>query len=422
MPTLLVGVDHHCAPLELRERVAYTSESAEEVLVHLVAQSHIEEALLLSTCNRTEVYLRHHDEQKAFQRGLDLVFLDRAKEVKEEGRFYVKHGTEAARHLLSVATGLESMVLGEPEILGQVKQAAALAEGIGTSGVILRRLARSAATAGRRARGETAIGEGAVSFGYATVDLARSIFVNLESSSVLILGAGETSVKVARSLIEKGARKVQIANRGQDRADAFLQEFSLASGVAFDRRLEALGDADLVVAATSAPEAILRREDVEQSLRHRKNRPLLIVDLGVPRDVDPAVGNLANVFLHDIDSLEQLIERNLKRRRQEVPRVSQILEEELERLQIWYASLAAAPLVAQLHRRAEEIRAREIADHHHHFPESTHEHLANLTRSIVRKILHHPSSQLREASSTENLHHLAALKDLFRLDEDDEER
>jgi len=421
LPILLVGVDHRCAPLDLRERVAYAGADAEDALIRLIAEPAIEEALLLSTCNRTEVYLRHRDEQEAFQRGLGTVFLARAPEIKEEGRFYVKRGTETARHLLAVSCGLESMVLGEPEILGQVKQAAALAEALGTSGAVLRRCARCAASAGRRARTETAIGEGAVSFGYAAVELARSIFTTLEQCKVLLIGAGETAVGVARSLVERGVRELQVANRSAERAEAFTKEFPRAVLVPFEARQSALDHADVVVAATSAPEPILRRDDVELAMRHRKNHPLLIVDLGVPRDVDPAARELGNVFLHDVDSLEQLIERNLRRRREEVPKVSQIVDEEIERLRIWYDGLEAEPVVAQLHRRAEEIRAAELAARRHHFPAHLHAELENLTRAIVRKILHHPSAQLRDGSeAAANLHHLAALKDLFRLDEEDE--
>lgn len=420
LPLLLVGVDFRGAPIELRERVAYSPTETEDVLVHLIAEQEIEETLLLATCNRTEVYLRHADEQEAFERGLDIVFLRRAPEIKEEGRFYVKRASDAVRHLLAVACGLESMVLGEPEILGQVKEAAAIAEALGTSGAILHRLAHSAAAAGRRARAETAIGAGAVSFGYAAVDLARSIFVGLERSSVLVLGAGETAVTVTRSLYEKGARRVRVANRSRERAEEFRREFPDAEAVPFADRLAAMDGADLVIAATGAPEPIFSRGDLEQRMRHRKNRPLLIVDLGVPRDVDPSAGELANVFLHDIDSLEQLIERNLKRRREEVPAVSQIVDEELERFMVWHKSLAAAPLVAQLHRRAEEIRRQELSQHRHHFPESTHEHLERLTRSIIRKILHHPSARLRRGPAAGNLDHLAAFRDLFLLDEDEE--
>ncbi|HVR30092.1 MAG TPA: glutamyl-tRNA reductase [Thermoanaerobaculia bacterium] len=418
LPLLLVGVDHRSAPLDLRERVAYAGPDAEDILIRLIAEPSIEEALLLSTCNRTEVYLRHNLEQDAFQRGLGTVFLGRAPEIKDEGRFYVSRGDQTARHLLAVACGLESMILGEPEILGQVRSAAALAEGLGTSGAILRRCARSAAAAGRRVRTETAIGEGAVSFGYASVELARSIFTSLEQCTILLIGAGETALSVARSLVERGARELLVANRSRERAEAFVREFPSARLVSFETRQRALERADLVVAATSAPEPILRREDVELAMRQRRSNPLLIVDLGVPRDVDPSAGELGNVFLHDVDSLEQLIERNLRRRRDELPKATQIVEEELERLLVWYDGLEAEPVVAQLHRRAEEIRSTELASRRDRFPTHLHGELESLTRAIVRKILHHPSARLRDGADMANLHHLAALRDLFRLDDD----
>jgi glutamyl-tRNA reductase len=197
-----------------------------------------------------------------------------------------------------------------------------------------------------------------------------------------------------------------------------VKEFPAARAVAFDARQSAVDQADLIVAATSAPEPILRRDEVEAAMRHRKSRPLLIVDLGVPRDVEAAAGELGNVFLHDVDSLEQLIGLNLKRRRDEVPKASQIVEEELDRLRVWFDGLEVEPVVAQLHRRAEDIRAAEIAARRHRFPAHLHEELETLTRSIVRKILHHPSTQLRDGADTASLHHLAALKDLFRLDEE----
>ncbi|MDX1385831.1 MAG: hypothetical protein R3190_19420, partial [Thermoanaerobaculia bacterium] len=229
----------------------------------------------------------------------------------------------------------------------------------------------------------------------------------------------ETATTVARSLVERGAGELRVANRSRERAEAFRAELPQAEILPFEERQQHLGGADLIVAATGAPEPIVRRADVDAVLRQRKGRPLLIVDLGVPRDVEPEVGELRNVFLHDIDSLEQLIEHNLKRRREEVADVEAIVDHELDRFRAWYGGLEAAPVVAQLHRRAEEIRLQEIEKHREKFPAEIHEHLDSLTRSIVRKILHHPSAHLRERSDRENLHHIAVLKDLFRLDEAD---
>src|SRR3954465_3123292 len=217
-PLLLVGTAFRCSPLELRERVSFGKEEAEKALVHLLARAEVAEAFLLSTCNRTELYLQPRDEDAAYRTALDMIFLPRSEELERPGRLYVKRNGEAARHLMAVASGLESMVLGEPEILGQVKQASALAEAGGAEGTVLRRLVRGAPSAGRRPRQETAISSGAVSIGYAIVELARQIFSGLEECRGLMVAAGEIAHSVTRPLIERGARELAVANRSAERA------------------------------------------------------------------------------------------------------------------------------------------------------------------------------------------------------------
>ncbi len=423
LPLLLVGVDHRTAPLELRERVALAAPECEEVLVRLLARPAVAEAGVLSTCNRTEILLRprhdqdDQDEEAAYQAICELVYRPRAPEIESEGRLYVHRGVDAARHAMAVACGLESMVLGEPEVLGQVRQAAALADAVGASGTLVRRLMRAAAAAGARVRRDTAIGGGAVSLGYAVVELAESIFTALGSSAVLLLGAGDTARQVARALGERGAGWLRFANRSAERAAAFRREFPHAKAVAFEDRLEALRASDVVVASTAAPEPILTRDEVEGALRRRPARPMLIVDLGVPRNVEPEAGRLGNVFLHHLDSLQHLIERSLRRRREEVPRVEAILDRELERFLAWYRSLDAEPLVARLQRRADRIRRDEVERARASFPPETHGDLDRLTRSLVRKILHHPSARLRARNGEDDLPHLDLVRELFRLDE-----
>ena len=417
---LLLGIDFHSAPVELRERVAYGQDDAEKLLVHLLARSAIAEALLLSTCNRTEVVLQPRDEEEAYRAALDLVFLARAPELERPGLLYVKRHHAAARHLLAVACGLESMVLGEPEILGQVKQAAVLAEAVGAAGPVLRRLLRGALAAGRRARQETAIAAGAVSFGYAVVELARNIFRGLEDCRVLLIGAGEISRAVARNLVERGARELRVANRTPERARQFQEEFPQAAALPFDQRLLAIPEADLVIASTGADEPVITRPQLAAAMDARRGRPLLVVDLGVPRNVEPDAGRLENVFLHSLDSLDHLIQRNLKRRKEEVPRVEEILDQEVAHFHGWYRGLRAEPLIALLQKRAERIRRQELAQALPHFPESSHERLEQLTRSLVRKILHHPSNRLRGRGGEEHLPRLDLVRELFRLDDADD--
>lgn len=416
---IVVGVDHRTAPLELREKVAYSQEQAEEVLKRLVAAEEIAEACLLSTCNRTELYLQPRDEAAAYRTGLETVFLSRAPEIEDEGRLYVKRDLLAVRHLMEVASGLQSMVLGEPEILGQVRQASGLAETVGASGAVLNKLLRAAAAAGGRVRRDTAIGHGAVSFGYAVVDLALNIFQHLERCSVLLIGAGETARQVARSLTERGAHELFVANRTSERAEAFREIFPDVRIVPFAERLELLPRCDIVVASTGAGEPVLRAGDVEAAMHRRRTRPLLLADLGVPRNVEAEAGNIGNVFLQDIDSLENLISHNLKRRREEIPRVQEILDHELAVFNEWHRGLAAEPVVALLQKRAEKIRRREVEAVRARLPAEVHDEVERLTRSLVRKLLHHPSQQLRRGNPID-AGKIGVVRELFRLDEDDD--
>jgi len=417
-PLLLVGTDFRCSPIELRERVAYGKEEAEKALVHLLARPEIAEAFLLSTCNRTELYLQPRDEDGAYRAALDMIFLPRAEELERPGRLYVKRDGEAARHLLSVASGLESMVMGEPEILGQIKAASALAEAMGAEGPILKRLLRFAGSAGSRARQETGISSGAVSIGYAVVELARQIFSGLDDRRVLLIGAGEIARSVARPLVERGARELRVANRGAERARQFQAEFPQAEVVPFDARLDAAREADLVIASTGADEPVLTRKQLKEAMRSRRARPLLVVDLGVPRNVEPSAGRVENVFLHTIDSLDHLIQRNLKRRKEEVLRVEEIIEQELAHFHSWYRGLEAEPLIARLQKQAEKIRQQELAAVLPRFPAEAHPELERLTRSLVRKILHHPSTRLR-ARDGEDLSRLDLVRELFHLDDEE---
>ncbi|HEX6202013.1 MAG TPA: glutamyl-tRNA reductase [Thermoanaerobaculia bacterium] len=418
-PLLLVGTDHRLAPLALRERVAYDPGAAEELLVHLLARDTVAEASVLSTCNRTEIYVVPRHADGAYRSVVETAFLSRAPDIERDGRLAVRRDAGAARHLLRVAAGLESMVLGEPEILGQVRQAHELAEAVGSSGPLTRRLLRSAAETGRRARSETAISTGAVSLGYAVVELARNIFSDLSAAGVLVVGAGETARQVVRNLLDRGAR-VQVANRSRQRAERLAEEMPAVELLPLDERYAALESADVVVTATSADEPLLTAERVREALSRRRARPLLVVDLGVPRNVEEAVGRLGTVFLHSIDSLDVLIQRNLKRRREEVPGVEEIVEQELGRFTAWYRGLAAEPLVARLQKQAEEVRRRELAQALSRFPPETHADLDRLTRALVRKILHHPSARLRGGGlAGEGIERLDLVRELFQLDDEE---
>jgi glutamyl-tRNA reductase len=311
------------------------------------------------------------------------------------------------------------MVLGEPEILGQVKQAAGLAEAVGAEGPVLRRLLRSAVSAGARSRQETGISAGAVSLGYAIVELARQIFKGLEECRVLLIGAGEIARSVSRPILERGARELKVANRSAERARQFQEEFPQALLVPFEERAAAVQTAEVVVVSTGAGEPVLTRRQLREAMSTRRTDPLLVVDLGVPRQVEPAAGRLNNLFLHTIDSLDTLIQRNLKLRKEEVPRVEEILDQEMDLFRAWYRGLGAEPVVARLQKQAERIRQQEVAQALHRFPPETHDDLERLTRALVRKILHHPSSHLRNGEGGQDVSRLEMVRELFHLEDDD---
>jgi glutamyl-tRNA reductase len=416
---LLVGVDHRTAALDLREKVALGATESADLLVELLAHPEVAEACVLSTCNRTELYL-YGAGADPYPLALDHPFRLRAPELVDEGRLYVLRGHEAARHLLRVAAGLESMVLGEPEILGQVKQAAALAARVGATGVLLDRLLQAAVQAGRRARSETAVGEGSISLGSAVVDLAANIFRDLADRSALLLGAGDTARMAAHSLIEAGLSEVAVANRSPQRLARLLEAVPALHPLPWNERTAAVRRADLIVVATAAQTPVLTRAQLASAMRRRAGRSLLLVDLAVPRNVDPRAAGLGNLFLHTVDSLQILVARNLEQRRHEIWRVERIIERELEHLGGRVAGVEAEPVVAELQRRADRIRRRELAAALDHFPPHTHEQLERLTRSLVRKILHHPSTTLRRRTEDQPAQ-LDLVRHLFRLDDDADE-
>ena len=395
-PLLLVGTDFRCAPIELRERVALGKEEAEKTLVHLLARPEIAEAFLLSTCNRTELYLQPRDEDRAYQAALELVFLAREPELERPGRLYVqaqrrggppsaggggRAGVDGARRARDPGPGQGrgGPGRGRRAPRGRCSSACCAAP------------SRPAGGRARRRRSPPARSRSATR----SWSWRGSIFSGLDDCRVLLIGAGEIARSVARPLIERGARELRVANRGGERARQFQEEFANAELIAFEDRLEAVRTADLVIASTGAEEPVLTRRQLAEAMRSRPSRPLLVVDLGVPRNVEPAAGRAENVFLHTIDSLDHLIQRNLKRRREELPRAEEIVEQELAHFRAWFRGLEAEPLVARMQKQAERIRLQELAEVLPRFPEETHAELERLTRSLVRKILHHPSSRLR---------------------------
>ena len=359
---LALGVSHKTAPLDLRERLSLTEGSAVGALRELTASEGIHEAAAISTCNRTELYLVVSDTVEAESTALGV--LTRQAEIPPTellGHLYSRRGVEAADHLFRVTAGLDSMIVGEAEIQGQVKRAYELALVEGATGPILNRLFRGALAAGGRVREETRIGEKGVSIPSVAVELARRTLGDLAERRVLVVGAGETAELVARALVARGVATVFVANRHYDRAIGLAQRFD-GEAVRFEELPAQLEEADIVVTATNSPHHIVERDELAQVMATRDGRPLLLVDIAVPRDIEPACREIAGVSLHDIDDVQQIAERNASGREAEARRAEPIIAAELDRFERWLASLEVVPTIGALRERGDEVVRRVLAE------------------------------------------------------------
>ncbi len=418
---LALGVSHRTAPLELRERLALTEGKATGLLGELKASEPIGEAAAVSTCNRTELYLVVSDPVAAESLALGTLAGEagiRPTELVES--LYSYRGIEAAHHLFSVAAGLDSMILGEAEIQGQVKRAYELALVEGATGPILNRLFRGALVAGKRVRTETRIGEGGTSVPSAAVELAQaSLGGGLNSRRVLLVGAGETAELTARALAAKGVEAVFVANRRYDRAIGLADRFG---GIAV-RCVELpaqLEQADIVVSSTNSPHHIIEREELELMMAARDGRPLLLIDLAVPRDIDPACLEVEGVSIHDVDAVQTVAERNAGGREAEARRAERLIASELNRFERWLESLEVLPTVAAMRVRADEIVARVLEENAGSWKNLGAEDSARLqamARAIASRILYEPTLRLKRSAEEEDGYlQIAAVRGLFGLD------
>ena len=421
---LAIGVSHKTAPLELRERLTLTEGRAVGVLGELVDADHVQEAAAVSTCNRAELYLFAADGVAA--ESLALATLAREADTRPTelvGHLYSLRGVDAAGHLFKVTAGLDSMIIGEAEIQGQVKRAYELALVEGATGPVLNRLFRGALAAGKRARSETRLSEGALSVPQVAVELAQRTLGRLGDRRVLVVGAGETAELTARALAARGVEAVFVANRRYDRAIGLAQRFG-GSAVRFEELPEQMARADIVVASTSSPHHIIEREELAEVMDRRDGRPLLLVDLAVPRDIDPACRDVAGVTLHDMDDLQALVERNASGREAEARLADSVLRAELSRFQRWLATQDVTPTIAALRSRADEIVERVLAENESRWEEMTEadrERLEAMARAIGSRILHEPTLRLRRAGDDDSAYPMvAALRELFGLDPESE--
>ncbi len=417
---LALGVSHKTAPLELRERLSLTEGSAVSALRELTAGEGIHEAAAISTCNRTELYLIVSDPVQAESTALGV--LTRQAETRPTellGHLYSLRSTEAARHLMQVTAGLDSMVLGEAEIQGQVKRAYELALVEGATGPILNRLFRGALAAGGRARDETGISEKGVSVPSVAVELARRSLGDLTDRRVLMVGAGETAELVARALVARGVHTVFVANRHYDRAIGLAQQFD-GKAVRFEDLPQELAEADIVVSATNSPHHIVERDELSQVMAARPGRALMLIDIAVPRDIDPECREVPGVGVFDIDDVQKIAERNALGRGAEAKRAELIIEGELKRFERWLASLEVVPTIAALRARGDEIVSRVLAENESRWEnlgEADRERMEAMAKAIASRLLHEPTLRVRRAAGEEDAHFLlGALHELFGLD------
>jgi glutamyl-tRNA reductase len=417
---LALGVSHKTAPLDLRERLSLTEGRAVSALRELTEASGIAEAAAISTCNRTELYLIVSDSVEAESTALGV--LSRQAEIRPTellGHLYSLRSTEAARHLLRVTAGLDSMIVGEAEIQGQVKRAYELALVEGVTGPVLNRLFRAALTAGGRAREETGISEKGVSIPSVAVELARRALGDLSDRQVLMVGAGETAELVARALTARGVHAVFVANRHYDRAIGLAQRFE-GTAVRFEALPEQLQEVDVVVSATNSPHHIVERDGIAQVMEARAGRPLLAIDLAVPRDIEPACREVDGVSVFDIDDVQKIVERNASGREAEAKRAERIIEGELDRFERWLASLEVMPTIAALRERGDEVVRRVLAENENRWEslgEADRERVEAMAKAVASRLLHEPTLRIRRAAGDEDAYsHVSALRELFGLD------
>ncbi len=414
MSLVLVGTSHHHAPVEVRERVALDGAGAAALARELADGG---EAVCLSTCNRTELYLVEGEPGVAERRAVEaLARLADVTTGELSSVLYRLHDSAAALHAFRVAAGLDSLVPGEGEILGQVRAAYEA----GQVGPVLDRLFRHALHAGKKVRAETAIAERPTSVAAAAAALAEQVFGELEGRSVLVLGAGETAELTARSLAKRGATIAAVANRTRGPAEELARQFG-ARPVTLDEAVGVLTTVDVVIASTSAPDYVLREEQVAGALAPRKGLPLFLIDIAVPRDLDPAIHQLDGCYLYDIDDLEAVVAESLSGRREEAFRAEAIVAREAERFAAWHASLDVVPAIALLRERAEAIRAGELARAEsllERLPDSERRLVESVTAGIVNKLLHQPTVRLKEAAAgAEGVAYADAVRHLFGLDQ-----
>ena len=418
-----IGMNHESAPVEFRECLAKDPENASYALDVIRDSDHLREGFFLSTCNRVEVFCICDDPESARQVLVDM--LSRLSNIPEENlipNLYFFQGIEAVKHIFRVAASLDSMIVGEPQILGQIKDAyrQTVSESH-TSGVVLNRLMHRAFHVAKRVKTETGISQAAVSISYAAVELAKKIFYDLKDKKILLIGAGEMAELAATHLISNGITSLTVANRSFERALNVAEKFN-GKAVLWEEIETSLLEGDIVITSTASTEYVVVYDTLKGLLKKRRNRPIFFIDIAVPRDVDPKINDLGNVYLYDIDDLKDIVEENSEQRRQEAVKAERIIAEEVIRFGNWLQTLEIVPTIAALKEKAESIRKTEIQKSLSSLGDLTPsqiEAIEILTLSLTDKILNDPVLVLKQkAGSTSKENYLDITRELFNLDKE----
>lgn len=423
MKAFVVGLNHKIADVDVREKLAFNGPKLEEGLTRFRELPEVDEAIILSTCNRVELYANVRDAEKASE--AVKTFLSEFHNINKgllDNALYIYDDMEAVRHIFRVASSLDSMVVGEPQILGQLKAAFELALSKKTTGVLLNKLLKKAISVAKRVRTETRIAENAVSISFAAVELAKKIFTDLSKRVFMLLGAGEMAELAAKHLISSGVKEVLVSNRTYNRACDLAKEFN-GRPVPFDDFIREMARTDIVICSTGAPNYILSKVQMQKVMKERKHRQVFIIDISVPRNIDPEINDLENVYLYNVDDLQGVVKANVFERQKEAEKAEKIIEEELENFVKWRASLDSVPTILALREKAEEIKKEELNKLLHKIEgigQKEKEAIEYMATALVNKLIHPPTAALKEDSENKDIL-VATIKRLYGIDGENNE-
>ena len=421
MNIIIIGLNHNTASIELRECLAFSTEETFKALDLLKTKSAISETILLSTCNRVEIVLTTKDSEKALLQVKEFLSLYKKISIESfENVLYVFYNEEAVNHLFRVASSLDSMIVGEPQILGQIKEAYRIATVNQTSGVILNRLLHRTFFVAKRVRTETGIGDHAVSISYAAIELGKKIFGSLNNKKIMLIGAGEMAELAVEHLIRHEAGDIYVSNRTFENGLKLAQRFN-GTAIRFEETVDYLKEVDIVISSTGSRELVLHRDEIKKVMKARKNRPVFFIDIAVPRDIDPKINQVSNAYVYDIDDLKGIIDHNIEERKKEAIKAERIIDEAVVSFLKWFGSLDIVPTIKALKNKLESIGEAEIKKTLHYLSSATKEDeeaLERMTVSLINKFLHDPILFLkREGCYADKNIYLDMTRRLFNLDE-----